>query len=132
LLRRLVALHIVEVDHTTFNVLRLTEASRAVLRGEQRIELRLAQPAPKKGKRKAAAPAAGDASLFEKLRAWRAAVAKEHGVPAYVVFHDGTLNAIAQARPVELDQLRGISGIGEKKLASYGASLLELVRAEGG
>jgi ATP-dependent DNA helicase RecQ len=130
LLRRLVALHIVEVDHTTFNVLRLTEASRAVLRGERPIELRRPPEAvPRRSKRKAA-PVAGTDPLFEKLRAWRAAIAKQYGVPAYVVFHDGTLRAIAQARPLELDQLRGISGVGEKKLASYGESLLELVRAE--
>jgi ATP-dependent DNA helicase RecQ len=134
LLRRLVALHVVEVDHTTFNVLRLTEASRAVLRGERPIELRRPPETvvARTRKRKAAPTAAGGdgGALFEKLRAWRAAVAKEHGVPAYVVFHDGTLHAIAQSRPMELDQLRRISGVGEKKLASYGEALLELVRAE--
>jgi ATP-dependent DNA helicase RecQ len=131
LLRRLVALHIVEVDHTTFNVLRLTEASRAVLRGERPIELRRPpETVPRRSKRKAAKGAIED-PLFEKLRAWRAAIAKEHGVPAYVVFHDGTLHAIAQSRPMGLDQLREISGVGEKKLARYGDSLLELVRAGG-
>jgi ATP-dependent DNA helicase RecQ len=127
LLRRLVALHIAEVDHATFNVLRLTEASRAVLRGERPIELRRpAEVMPRRSKRKAAASVSAD-PLFEKLRDWRAAIAKEHGVPAYVVFHDATLHAIAQSRPLELDQLRRISGVGEKKLARYGASLLELL-----
>ncbi|MGH6624422.1 MAG: HRDC domain-containing protein, partial [Burkholderiaceae bacterium] len=52
------------------------------------------------------------------------------GVPAYVVFHDGTLHAIAQSRPREVDELRGISGVGEKKLERYGASLVELIRSE--
>ena len=66
----------------------------------------------------------------EKLRSWRSAIAKEHGVPAYVVFHDNTLHAIAQSRPLEVDQLRGISGVGEKKLERYGASLIELIRSE--
>ena len=133
LLRQLVALHLVEVDHETFNVLRLTEASRPVLKGEQRIELRRHVAKPARGKRKSSvAPAMGtaDASLFERLRVWRADIAKEHGVPAYVVFHDGTLRAIAAARPQSLAALRGISGIGAKKLESYGNALIELVRTE--
>jgi ATP-dependent DNA helicase RecQ len=133
LLRQLVALHLVEVDHETFNVLRLTEASRPVLRGERTIELRRHVARPARGKRKAAAPAvpalaAADASLFERLREWRADVARQHAVPAYVVFHDGTLRAIAATRPQSLHDLRAISGIGEKKLESYGSALVELVR----
>jgi ATP-dependent DNA helicase RecQ len=100
-----------------------------VLRGERPIELRRPpETVPRRSKRKAAKGAIED-PLFETLRAWRASIAKEHGVPAYVVFHDGTLHAIAQLRPMKLDQLRQISGVGEKKLASYGDSLLELVRA---
>jgi ATP-dependent DNA helicase RecQ len=133
LLRQLVALHLVEVDHETFNVLRLTEASRPVLRGERRIELRRHTAKPVRRKRKAApgpTMGAADAALFERLRTWRAEVAKQHGVPAYVVFHDGTLRAIATVRPQSLADLRTISGIGEKKLESYGNSLLELVRGE--
>jgi ATP-dependent DNA helicase RecQ len=131
-LRQLVALHLVEVDYETFNVLRLTEASRRVLKGEQPIELRRHTAKPARGKRKVAAgPAmsAPDTALFERLRLWRAEVAKTHGVPAYVVFHDGTLRSIAAARPQSLGALRGISGIGEKKLESYGAALVELVKA---
>jgi ATP-dependent DNA helicase RecQ len=132
LLRQLVAEHIVEVDYDTYNVLRLTEASRAVLRGERPVRMRRPAAAlPRRKGRKGAAPAAGaDSPLFERLREWRAAVARDHGVPAFVVFHDGTLRAIAQARPVEFDQLRRIPGIGEKKLASYGTALLEIVAAE--
>jgi ATP-dependent DNA helicase RecQ len=67
--------------------------------------------------------------LFERLRVWRAAIAKEHGLPAFVVFHDETLRAVAQVRPKSLDELRTISGIGEKKLASYGEGLLTLLSA---
>ncbi|MGB3427319.1 MAG: HRDC domain-containing protein, partial [Burkholderiaceae bacterium] len=59
----------------------------------------------------------------------RAVVAKEHGVPAYVVFHDGTLRAIAAARPSGLDQLADISGVGEKKLERYGTELIGLIRS---
>ena len=130
LLRQLVAQHIVEVDYDTYNVLRLTEASRAVLRGEQTIELRHWQDPPRRSKRKSVSAGTDGDPLFEKLRSWRSAIAKEHGVPAYVVFHDNTLHAIAQSRPLEVDQLRGISGVGEKKLERYGASLIELIRNE--
>ena len=132
LLRHLVAQHIVEVDHATFNVLRLTDASRAVLRGERTIELRqqVAQPRRRKSKQRAISAATHEHDpLFETLRVWRATVAKEHGLPAFVVFHDGTLRAIAQVRPKSLDELRTISGIGEKKLASYGEGLLALLAA---
>jgi len=129
LLRQLVAQHLVEVDHETFNVLRLTEASRPVLRGEQRIELRRHVAKPARTRRKAAAPAMGaaDGALFECLRNWRAEIARQHGVPAYVVFHDETLRAIAAIKPRSLEDLRGISGIGAKKLESYGDALIELI-----
>jgi len=77
------------------------------------------------------AEAAVDSPLFERLRAWRAAVAKEHGVPAYVVFHDGTLRAIAAGRPSSLDELADVPGVGEKKLERYGEDLIRLVGAGG-
>jgi ATP-dependent DNA helicase RecQ len=134
LLRQLVAQHLVEVDHERFNVLRLTEGSRAVLRGERRIALRrqaAAEKLPRKRKAAtagAALPAAGQ-PLFERLRLWRAGVAAEHGVPAYVVFHDQTLRVIAESKPQSLAELAGISGLGERKLARYGADLLRLVTA---
>ena len=69
-----------------------------------------------------------DERLFEALRAWRAQVAREHGVPAYVVFHDSTLRVIAQARPASEGELAAIPGVGEKKLASYGAAIIGVVR----
>jgi ATP-dependent DNA helicase RecQ len=144
-LRQLVAQHIVEVDYDTYNVLRLTEASRAVLRGERRIELRRHEDRPGRVKARKAARAGGasaasaaaagpgtsggaDERLFEALRAWRAQVAREHGVPAYVVFHDSTLRVIAQARPASEGELAAIPGVGEKKLASYGAAIIGVVR----
>jgi len=132
LLRQLVAQRLVDVDYERFNVLRLTEASRAVLRGERTLELRRQAALPRGRARKSrvaadAALVAPSAALYEKLRAWRAQVAKAHGVPAYVVFHDSTLLAIAQARPVSAAELRGIAGLGERKLANYGEQLLALV-----
>jgi ATP-dependent DNA helicase RecQ len=132
LLRQLVAQHLVEVDVDRFNVLQLTEASRAVLRGERRVELRIPAQEPRRKKSASAATAAAgmdaaSAALFARLRDWRAGVAKEHGVPAYVVFHDGTLRAIAERQPRSSEELRGISGIGEAKLARYGAAVLEVI-----
>ncbi len=140
-LRQLVAQHIVEVDYETYNVLRLTDASRAVLKGERRIELRRHEgKAPRSRGGKAAGRAArktagaaplasADERLFEALRNWRAQVAKEHGVPAYVVFHDSTLRTIAQLKPQSEAQLSGVPGVGEKKLANYGAAIVEVVRS---
>ena len=66
-------------------------------------------------------------SLFERLRAWRADAARSHGVPAYVIFHDATLAEIARTRPASLDALRGISGVGARKLDAYGADIVGLV-----
>jgi ATP-dependent DNA helicase RecQ len=67
-------------------------------------------------------------TLFERLRAWRAEAARSHGVPAYVIFHDATLAEIARARPASLEALRGISGVGARKLETYGADILGLVQ----
>ena len=69
-------------------------------------------------------------SLFERLRAWRAAAAKEQGVPAYVVFHDATLRQIATDAPATLAALSRINGVGENKLAKYGDQILEVIAAE--
>ena len=63
---------------------------------------------------------------FINLKAWRAEVAREHGLPAYVIFHDATLAAIAQLQPRTLADLQGISGMGAKKLEAYGADVLRV------
>ena len=67
-------------------------------------------------------------ALFDRLRAWRAGTARAHGVPAYVIFHDATLREIAQREPRTLDDLAQISGVGARKLESYGAVILELTQ----
>ncbi len=134
--RQLVAQGLLAVDHAGHGSLLLTEASRAVLSGRESVHLRQA-PA---GKPKAAAkrsagfstgPAAGldpaAERLWQRLREWRAAIAKEHGVPAYVVFHDATLAELARARPQSEAALAQISGVGTRKLERYGAALLELL-----
>ena len=68
-----------------------------------------------------------DKPVFERLRSWRAATAKEQGVPAYVIFHDATLREIASRRPSSLEELSTISGVGENKLNRYGAQVLEVL-----
>ncbi len=130
--RQLVALGYAEPDHDAFGALKLTDASRPVLKGEQSVEMRHLQP--RKGKvtkaRSAAVSglSAADAGLLDQLKAWRLEQAREQAVPAYVILHDRTLAEIAALRPRDMDALATISGIGAKKLERYGAALLELVR----
>jgi ATP-dependent DNA helicase RecQ len=121
----------VEGDYGT---LRLTPASREVLGSQRQVMLRRepertrAPKAARAGKSAAAAAIelpAGAAAVFEQLRAWRAATAKEQGVPAYVIFHDATLRQIAAQAPQSLTELATISGVGEAKLAKYGQPILD-------
>ena len=120
-----------------FDTLCLTDASRAVLRGEVPVRLRASTAAASGRDRKRRSPAgtlpAAAANLgqdaqvrFINLKAWRAEVAREHGLPAYVIFHDATLAAIAQLQPRTLADLQGISGMGAKKLEAYGADVLRV------
>ncbi|WP_460942134.1 DNA helicase RecQ [Okibacterium endophyticum] len=115
-----------------YGTLGLTETSGEVLSGARRVSMRRE---PERVARVRAAGrgaasvdlAAADAPLFEALRKWRAAEAKEQGVPAYIVFGDATLRAVATARPSRVDELDGISGIGEKKRQAYGEALVGVV-----
>ncbi|MDT0469171.1 DNA helicase RecQ [Streptomyces gibsoniae] len=117
-----------------YGTLVLTEPSGSVLRREREVPLRKepARPAaarsssPKSERRpKAAAELPPELlPVFEALRSWRAAQAKEQGVPAYVIFHDATLREIATARPTTVAELGTIGGVGEKKLATYGEGVL--------
>jgi ATP-dependent DNA helicase RecQ len=134
-LRQLIAIGAVAVDGGMFNTLQLTEASRAVLKGEVQVQLResVAAPAAKRNRRSAAPAAAAqelgvdDQVRYINLKAWRAEVARAHNLPAYVIFHDATLAEIARRRPQSLADLQGISGIGAKKLEAYGADVLRVV-----
>jgi ATP-dependent DNA helicase RecQ len=128
-----------------YQTLAITEASHDVLRGQRLVTLRRDMPQPRgsgRGSSRASSSgplpagtgklAAVDLSpeqeaLFERLRAWRGATAREQSVPAYVVFHDATLRAIAVAAPSSLAELAGINGVGESKLSKYGESILELL-----
>jgi len=122
------------VDADGYGTLRLTEASAAVLRGSRTMLLRREAPRPttrsatRTGEAKrgvAVIDLDADASVvFEQLRTWRAATAKEQGVPAYVVFHDATLREIATRIPTTLDELSTVSGVGVAKREKYGPKLL--------
>jgi len=121
-----------------YGILVLTPASDDVLRGKREVLLRrdpervkAARPARAAATAAAAEMPAAAAPAFEQLRAWRAATAKEQGMPAYVIFHDATLRQIAARAPRTLDDLSGISGVGEAKLARYGQQVLDVL-AEGG
>ncbi|MGY3682112.1 ATP-dependent DNA helicase RecQ [Streptomyces sp. TE33382] len=120
-----------------YGTLVLTEDSATVLGREREVLLRKEPKKPTsrstKSERSSKAAAAvaelpeSAVPVFEALRAWRGATAKEQGVPAYVIFHDATLREIAALRPGSLAELGGISGLGEKKLATYGEGVLAVL-----
>jgi len=134
ILRQAIALGLVTVDHDAFSSLKLTDAARPVLKGEQKVQLRQYQK-PVKAKRPSTSRSSyeevelsrDEQAIFDRLRSWRMGTAREHGVPAYVVFQDATLREIAKVKPTSIDQLRGVSGVGEKKLVSYGDAIVELI-----
>jgi ATP-dependent DNA helicase RecQ len=118
-----------------YGTLALGEPAAAVLRGEEQVPLRrdtMGRSGSAPRARRAAASDTlpeGDRGLFEALRAWRAQAAREQGVPAYIVFGDATLRALAEHRPASLADLDGISGIGAKKKDAYGEAVLEVIAA---
>ena len=137
-MRQLIAIGALHV-HTSegFSTLHLTEGSRAVLRGEVLVQLREStSQRPDKRSKSRATPGPAAANLgqdawvrFINLKAWRAEVAKEHNLPAYVIFHDATLAAIAERAPQSLAELDGISGLGVKKLEAYGEQVVRVCHA---
>ena len=135
-LRQLLAQSLLAVDHEGYGTLALTETSRAVLKGETTLMLRR-EPEKKARNARSSSTKTKKAGVelppeaqqrFDDLRAWRSEVARGHGVPAYVIFHDATLREIALNRPQNLDELGGISGVGARKLEAYGEELLRCVR----
>src|SRR5467141_3197335 len=143
-LRQLVAMGHLHPDSEAFGALKLTETARGVLKGETEVMLREENAGSRirtsrtKSRRGDLAPqpagqtGTGNPALLGALRGWRSEVARTRGVPAYVVLHDSTIDGIAASRPTTLEQLRGIPGIGDKKLEHYGNELLALVTASHG
>ena len=124
----------------------LTDSARAVLKGEVTITLREQRETPRgsgrtrrtsgSGSGKSPAAAALQANMdadakarLAALKAWRSEVAREHNLPAYIVFNDATLAQMALTAPSTLDALAGISGVGAKKLEAYGREILRVLEA---
>ena len=139
-LRQLIALGMVRVNPEAFNTLQLTGAAREFLRSEQKIQVREGTTETSSSARKSTANKLskekattnmnlGARERLAALKAWRAEVAKEHNLPAYVIFHDATLISIANLAPQSLQELSGISGMGTKKIEAYGHEVLRLVTA---
>ncbi len=143
--RQLVALGLVEVDHEAHGALKLTEAARPVLRGEQTLLLRrprVVVRAPSRRKsasgsgstgrsaaseRAAIASGSPEAALLARLKTWRLEQSRAQRVPPYIVLNDATLNALALEQPQSLAALAQVHGIGERRLETYGESLLVLL-----
>jgi len=131
--RQLLAQGLLQVQGN-YGVLAITDDAAEVLRGQRDVLLRreperVRTTRPRRTRVTAAAAELDEAQqeLFQALRGWRAATAKDQGVPAYVVFPDATLAAIAQTRPTTLTELRTISGVGDTKLERYGPAVLQVV-----
>ena len=141
LMRQLIAREAIHVDSAHFNTLHLADAARAILKGESQVWLRQLSEKKASSRSKSArasqtarAPDGQPLSLSERdcldaLKAWRAEVAREHNLPAFVIFHDSTLRAIAAQKPRTLADLDGIAGLGQKKREAYGADVLRVVSA---
>ncbi|HEV7915816.1 MAG TPA: DNA helicase RecQ, partial [Albitalea sp.] len=138
-LRQLIALGHLRTEGE-YNTLELTPTARVVLRGEVDMLLRQSIDAPRRSRSAKSARPAKDkppplpldgagTTLFAALKAWRAEVAREHNLPAYVVFHDATLAEMARARPQSMQALGQISGVGAKKLEAYGRELLRVLES---
>ncbi|MCC7217674.1 MAG: DNA helicase RecQ, partial [Burkholderiales bacterium] len=129
--RQLVTLGFARVDHEGFGALKLTEAARPVLKGEQRVEMRRVVAAPSRARKPRGGSAVdlppADAGLLERLKQWRLGQARAQALPAYVILHDSTLADLARRRPRTLDELAGVPGIGARKLERYGAALLGVI-----
>lgn len=128
--RQLVAGGLLEADIEAYGGLKLTEISRPVLRGEQEVWLR--QDAekikrPKASGRKQGFSGSNEDPLWQALKSKRMELAREQGVPPYVIFHDATLLEIMQQRPGSLPEMARISGVGQAKLSKYGDAFLQVL-----
>jgi ATP-dependent DNA helicase RecQ len=141
--RQLLAAGLLEADAEGYGTLRLTAASRAVLSGGKQVRLREdARPERATRRRRDSKLVTGDPRhggslgieayeqpMWDQLRALRTQLAKQQGVPPYVVFHDATLLAMLRALPANEDELASVSGVGEAKLKRYGRDFLAVINA---
>ncbi|MFK0162455.1 DNA helicase RecQ [Rhizobium sp. NPDC090279] len=132
--RQLLANGFISIDHTAFGAMKLEEQARAVFKRERPVFFRKDRPEPGRRGKKAGRPekqahglAGEELALFDALRAERTRIAKELGVPPYVVFPDTTLIAFATERPKNSKDLLGISGVGQSKLERYGDAFLAVI-----
>ena len=133
--RQLVAAGFISVDMEAYGGLKLTETSRPVLRGEQEVWLRRdAEPAKRTSSKaerssrlREAFAGANDDPLWQALKAKRMELAREQGVPPYVIFHDSTLLEMLNRKPQSLTDMGLISGVGQSKLAKYGDDFLQVL-----
>ena len=132
--RQLIVRSLIEVDHDSFGALRMTRKAEPILRGNEPVHLRrdrttTASTSVMKKKNERIALNADDTRFYDALRAERTRLAREQNVPAYIIFHDATLAAIATARPTTLDELSEIPGMGTTKIERYGPTVLEALAA---
>ncbi len=138
--RQLLAAGLLHADAQAYGGLRLTDAARPVLKGEATLSLRQpATPVRRKAEKRQKSALAGrrsgtevplaaaDVPLFDALREWRADLAREQGVPAYVILHDASLRELIARRPASLTELLDVPGLGQAKVGRYGEDLLRLV-----
>jgi ATP-dependent DNA helicase RecQ len=129
--RQMMGRDLVRPDPDRHGALRMTDAARPILRGEASVTLRRDTVVAAEREPARTQVADEDAGLLSLLKARRRALAEAQNVPAYVVFPDRTLIEMAEKRPATLDQMAGITGVGAKKLDSYGAAFLEVITGEG-
>jgi ATP-dependent DNA helicase RecQ len=135
--RQLLAAGLIRVDHDAFGALKLEPEARAVFRHERQVRFRKDRPTGGKADRNLSTRAKGaraelddaDAALFEALRRKRTEIAKELSIPPYVVFADTTLVGFATLKPMSLEAMLEVSGVGQTKLERYGDAFLEIIQA---
>jgi ATP-dependent DNA helicase RecQ len=137
LTRQVIGMRLLDPDFESFGVLKLTEQAKPVLKGTQQVKVKesviqLPTKASKASSKNKHPSKTGDADspLFDALRQWRGEQARATSMPAYVILHDTTLRILAAAKPTSLDDLLGISGMGEKKRERYGQQIIDIIQAQ--
>jgi ATP-dependent DNA helicase RecQ len=132
-IRQLVASGAIEIAHEEHGALRLGDSARAILKGESSVTMRIDPALPRGGRRRITAEAvpAQDEGVFQALRAERTRLAQEQGIPSYLIFTDATLKEMSRLRPSSLEEMVGIIGVGDRKLAVYGEPFLAVLNGPG-